>query len=61
MFDAVLVELATMAGLVVVPLATEEAAGYFELVEELDEELAVELAGLVEYDDMIAPASEIMI
>ena len=60
----VLVELVTMAGLVVVPLATEEAAGYFELVEELEtinEELAVELAGLVEYDDMIAPASEIMV
>jgi hypothetical protein len=56
----VLVELATMAGLVVVPLATEAAAGVFDgLVEELetiDEWLAVELAEIVEFD-MIAPAS----
>lgn len=37
MFDAVLVELATMAGLVVVPLATDAAAEAFDgLVEELD-------------------------
>ena len=60
----VLVELATMAGLVVVPLATEAAAGVFDgLVEELeviDVLPAVKLAEIVEFD-MIAPASESMI
>jgi hypothetical protein len=60
----VLVELATMAGLVVVPLATEAAAGVFDgLVEELevaDELLEIKLAEIVEFD-MIAPASESMI
>jgi hypothetical protein len=36
-FDVVLVELATMAGLVVVPLVTEAAAGVFDgLWEELE-------------------------
>ena len=60
----VLVELATTAGLVVVPLATEAAAGVFDgLVEELeviDVLPAVKLAEIVEFD-MIAPASESMI
>ena len=48
-----------MAGLVVVSLATEAAAGSFELAEELEAiagSLAVELAEVVEFD-MIAPRS----
>jgi hypothetical protein len=59
----VLVELATTAGLVVVPLATEAAAGVFDGLEELevtDELLEIKLAEIVEFD-MIAPASESMI
>ena len=62
----VLVELAAMAGLVVVPLATEATAGagvFDGLVEELeviDELPAVKSAEIVEFD-MIAPASESMI